>query len=80
MTLPGNKRVKCPVCGDERWDYTLKGHITRTAQVEVLEQVRGMLDAAKNKPYKFSPIVFLNQCPHEKFRRKHINNVKVFEL
>jgi len=74
------KLIKCPVCKEQYWNHTVKGHITNMGAREVYYAMDKMIDYAKNKSYTFSPYVFLRNCPHYHFRRQHIKDKKEFIL
>ena len=72
--------IKCLVCKKGYWSHTMKGHITGAGAREVYYAMDKMIDLANNKPYNFSPYVFLRNCPHYHFRKKHTKNKLTFEL
>lgn len=72
--------IKCPICKKTYLKVAIKKHIIQMAQREGFLYLNTMLNYAKNKPYKFSPIVLLGQSSHLKFWRKHLKNQLKFEL
>ncbi|NCN86944.1 hypothetical protein GW932_03845 [archaeon] len=70
------KLVKCPVCLRRFLRQGLKNHIINTAKAEGFKYLNNILDAARGKPYEFSPRVLLNQAPHLDFYRKRSQIIK----
>lgn len=80
MAEKPQKIIKCPVCSEKYWNHAMKLHITNAGGVEIRKTMERMMEASKNKPYTFSPLIVLRNCPHYAFRKRHIKNKKVFEL
>lgn len=70
------KTIKCPVCPKRYLKQGLKNHIINTAKAEGFKQLNQLLDAAKARPYQFSPMVLLKQTPHLRFYRNRSQIIK----
>jgi hypothetical protein len=71
-----NNSIKCPVCQKRLLRRAIKNHIINSAEAEGFTHLNNLLDAAKNKPYSFSPIVLLRQSGHLKYYRRNLKMSK----